>query len=261
MGDGRKGTPDFLVERLARNELPAAEAELLRARLEAEGGPDRLEELRRSDEELLRAHPPGPAVAEIRRRAQAGKPSPPPFRIPVLAFALPLAVAAALIVVAVLPQQQPFPGEPEEITRVKGLAPHLAVYRKSGADAERLGAGALARAGDLLQVGYVAAGRPFGAVLSVDGRGAVTLHWPEQEEAIPRLAQDGEVTLPQAYELDDAPAYERFFLVTSPEPFEVAEVMAAARALAEDPATARTAALQLLPGLEQVSIELEKAGP
>ncbi|HVV49481.1 MAG TPA: ActD-like protein, partial [Polyangia bacterium] len=68
----------------------------------------------------------------------------------------------------------------------------------------------------------------------------------------------GEVRLPSAYQLDDAPAFERFFLVRAEAPFEVAPVVAAARALAARTDEARRAPLPLPAGFDQVSLTLEK---
>ncbi len=51
----------------------------------------------------------------------------------------------------------------------------------------------------------------------------------------PPLDPRGPVVLPSAYELDDAPGFERFFLVYSAKPFDVAAVDPAARALAQLP--------------------------
>ena len=68
MGDDRP-VPEWLLERLARNELPAAEASRLRARLEARGEGGRLQAIERSDREILDAHPPAVVAAEVRRRA------------------------------------------------------------------------------------------------------------------------------------------------------------------------------------------------
>ena len=95
-------------------------------------------------------------------------------------------------------------------------------------------------------------------LLSIDGAGKVTLHWPENKSgAAAALKTSGEVRLPAAYELDDAPAFERFFLVRSTEPFSVATATEAARALAAHP-SARKQALALPPRFEQISLALDK---
>jgi len=67
----------------------------------------------------------------------------------------------------------------------------------------------------------------------------------------------GENRLPSAYELDDAPAFERFFLVQARKPFPVATALEAARALAAQP-SARRQSLALPPGFEQISLALDK---
>lgn len=141
---------------------------------------------------------------------------------------------------------------------MKGLAPRLEVHRShGGGGAEELREGAVAREGDLLQLSYVAAGRRYGAVVSVDGRGIVTLHWPEEGGPAAPLAQAGAVPLPHAYLLDDAPAFERFFLVTGDNAFDSATVVEAARRLAAA-GRARQDPLPLPAGLDQRALLLVK---
>lgn len=227
-------TPEYLVERLRAGDLPPDEAARVRARLEAERGADRFEALAREDAAVREAHPPGPALAEIRRRAGL---RPSRRRAPRSWLLVPAAAAAALAVaVAAIFRAPTSPlatGPAIEDTRLKGLEPRLEVHRdRPGAAPEALADGAGVRAGDLLQLSYVAAGKAHGAIVSVDGRGAVTLHWPERGGPAPRLASSGAVPLPSAYLLDDAPGFERFFLVTGDAPFDAALVVDAARRLA-----------------------------
>ena len=57
-------------------------------------------------------------------------------------------------------------------------APALRLYRRvAGAD-QLLRDGATARPGDLLQLAYAAGGETHGVILSIDGAGSVTLHFP-----------------------------------------------------------------------------------
>jgi hypothetical protein len=258
--------PDLLVERLAKGDLPADEAAGVRARLEAEGGLGRLEALREDDRAALDAHPPGPALAEIRRRAGLLGPA---SRTPaarrrrtlfVLAPALGTAALAALLVVR-LPQGPGtgLPGAELEETTLKGLTPRLALYRQgAGGAPEPLGAGAAVRAGDTIQVAYVAAGRPFGAILSVDGSGTVTVHLPAASPLAAPLARGGETTLDHAYVLDTAPGFERFFLFTAAEPFPVAAVQEAVAGLAHD-GRARDGRPTIPGGVEAAELLLVKA--
>jgi hypothetical protein len=88
----------------------------------------------------------------------------------------------------------------------------------------------------------------------------VTVHFPSGAATAGGLEPKGETLLPFAYELDDAPGFERFFLVTSREPFPVEVVVGAAERLAAEPERARLAPLELPGKLEQSSIVLSK-GP
>jgi hypothetical protein len=109
-----------------------------------------------------------------------------------------------------------------------------------------------------VQLAYGSRGGGHGVLLSIDGAGKVTLHWPEKQDgAAPPLKATGEIRLPSAYELDDAPAFERFFLVRAATPFPVATAVEAARALAGQP-SARRQALPLPAGFEQISLTLDK---
>ena len=218
--------PDWLLERLAAGELPATEAARLRARLEAEGGLARLHALEVSNQEILDAHPPAAVATEVRRRAQRRT----PVRRTVLMSTLALGVAGLAVVFALA--RGPRPGDRAgdlEETTARGLQPHLHVYRKQGQGIERLKDGARVRGGDLLQIAYVAAGRRFGVVASVDAGGAVTLHLPEAAGPAVRLGSGQAVALTGAFELDANPGFERFVFVTADQPFDTAEVVASLR--------------------------------
>jgi hypothetical protein len=261
--------PEQILERYLLGELSARERRRLERILRRdETAAARLAALKRSDAEILAAYPPGEMAEKIRARAASqpglsgsarreqdarGRRG---FRLP--SFAMPLA-AAALILIAILPLRTAFSSRDE--TRAKGLESRLEVYRQRENGDERLRDGAPAAAGDLLQVAYVAAEAGYGLIVSIDGRGTVTGHFPRQAPAgapAPALKQGGEIALPFAYQLDDAPGFERFFLVTSADPFDVEPVLRAAAALAADPEAARRQPLALPAGLEQASLLIIK---
>jgi hypothetical protein len=145
--------------------------------------------------------------------------------------------------------------------RAAGLAPHLVIHRKVGTEITRVDDGTLAHPGDIVQVSYVAAGNRHGVVLSVDGAGTVTLHHPKAASDPPALQARGEHPLGHAFELDGAPGFERFFLVTSGDtPTDVDRVLSAARSLAEaGPSVARVDPLSLPPAWRQASVILHKS--
>ena len=220
---------DWLLERLAAGELPAAQTRALRERLVATGEQDRLDALTASNKEILTAHPANEVTAEVRRRA-AVVPVSVARRVPAnwrpvwaLSFATAGAAAIALLLVRA-PAGPPSPdllrGQPEQETiTLKGLQPSLGLYRKTTAGVERLGPKARLRPGDIVQVRYIAAGKRYGVVASCDARGAVTLHLPETPGRAVALAKDGERALAHSYELDNSPGFERFVFVTADAPF------------------------------------------
>ena len=247
--------PDVLLERHRLGELPPAEAEALARRMADDDGLRlRLQALERSDEEIRRGIT-ARLAAQVRARVGAVRPAPlsPRGRF----WPLPVAVAAAALAFAVLGPRAQVPVVPQpQADRIKGLGPSLAVFRKTADRSEALADGDRARPGDLIRLGYRAAGRRFGAILSLDGRGHVTLHLPrEGRRAVP--LQAGEVVLlDHAFELDDAPRWERFFFVTSETPFDLAAVVDGARHAPLDGAP--PAALALPAPLEQSAFSLEK---
>jgi hypothetical protein len=247
-------TPDWLVERIALSELPPAELERARAQLLSEpDGADRLAKLEASNLETLRAHPPALVEAEIDRRTRRPT-APRSLRWVPVALALPALAAAATVVVMRPPSQV------EDGDRVKGLAPALELFRKRGAQSEELRSGARTRPGDVLQLRYQRAGRTHGLIVSLDGAGAVTWHLVDRGHSA-LLQGSAAVALDAAYELDAAPGFERYFFITSATGFDAAPVLQAARALAQDPARARSAKLTLPSGLEQASFLVEKESP
>ena len=125
---------------------------------------------------------------------------------------------------------------------------------------EALADGTAVRPGDLVQLAYQAAGKPFGVIVSLDGRGSVTVHHPKDGRAAARLVSGQPVRLTHAYRLDDAPRWERFYFVTSDHPFEVDAVVAASERLA----AGRAAPVDKLPlpaSLDQFSFTLTKEEP
>jgi hypothetical protein len=256
-------TPDWLLERLAQGELDAAD---VRARLVAEGRSpeDEIAALRRADRDVLAAHPPADVAAEIRRRAATGArvPTPRPTR---WVFGAGFAVAgsvAAIVAGRLNPPTRVASQPAAETTTIKGTTragAQLYVYRHQRQGDERLADGERVAPGDLLQLAYTTAEQGFGVMLSIDGAGAVTQHWPEPGAARAAvLRPGGEVRLPSAYELDAAPVFERFFLVKSAQPFEVAPIIEAARQLSSRRSEARRPPLPLPDRFEQVSLALEK---
>lgn len=258
---------DIELERYALLELPAsAHAKLERCIAEDLDAQARLREIRRTNQEILASYPPETVVPSIERRAyraSAERQGNTRRGFPLLVPILGALFAAAVFAIVPQPSKKPEVQTRAQLepTRVKGQKPTLLVFLKPGLgeSPRSLPDGSVVKPHALLQLAYIAAGRPHGVVLSIDGRGAVMLHHPSTAGGSSRLAI-GQVVLPNAYELDDAPRFERFFFITSTAPIDPAQVMAAAQKLAADQAQAHHAKLSLQSGLEETSLLLVKEG-
>jgi hypothetical protein len=206
-------------------------------------------ELEASDKEILEKYKPADMAAQIAKKAalndkdskleldiDESEKTTPFSRKFSSRYLIPAAAAAALIIAVLLPITMGNRDySPLELTRVKGAeVPQLKVYRQSGNESEILKNDSIARNYDLLQLTYRVSGPTFGTIISVDGRGVVTKHYPEEGDQSPRLSTGGEQYLPFAYELDDAPLFETFYLITSDRPFSTEEVMDLAASAARD---------------------------
>jgi hypothetical protein len=254
--------PDIILERYRLNELPKQQSDRLTDRL-AHDAPlrDRLDALARSDDELRRGALPATLAERLRTAAAARTHASHRSAWRSAAYwALPAcAVMAAIVIIAVARTQGPgsVASNAADGDRIKGPGAVLALYRRTDGGSETLADGAIARAGDLLRVGYRAAGRPYGVILSIDGRGTVTMHLPASGDRAAALDRGATVLLDAAYELDDAPQWERFYFITGDTAFRVAPVVDAARRAAGDHRSA-PAVLALPHGLEQSTFSLQK---
>ncbi len=228
--------PDLYIEKLLLGELDDEK------RRELEADPEvkrRTAELEASNRQILDQYDPDTMARQIRARFEREHAEEQKRRtiIPFRPRAVALVAAAALVMavsgVAIFRTTALADQHLTDTVRMKGLEPHLLIYRQANGESELLSDGATASAHDLIQVGYVAGQHEYGMIFSIDGRGVITVHFPESPSGPLRLEQDGETHLSYAYELDDAPEFERFYLLSSPRRFdralgyEVAEQIAA----------------------------------
>ncbi len=233
--EGTKAISQWKLERYLLEELPRHEMEQIREALEQDASlSERLEALRMSNDDVLEKYPAAWMARRIEQRAHTAQAA--RGKRGWLAQLWPAPAALAVAVAAIVPLLDPQERAEEvvdgpSLIRAKGLEPHLIMHRKTESGAELLESAAAVEKGDLIQIQYVAAGRGYGAIVSIDGRGRVTTHLPATGGEAVALTKTGAVSLPFALELDDAPRRERFYFVTSRAPFSMSTVIAAAQRL------------------------------
>jgi hypothetical protein len=151
---------------------------------------------------------------------------------------------------------------PEDRMKGDATSTELRVYLKTGNTERMLEDRALVRGGNTIQLAYSVDGelrdgstgvplaRPspavsaafprerYGVIFSIDGRSAVTLHFPYSPRQSTRLTLGKRVPLEEAYTLDDAPDFEIFFFVVHDEALDPRAVLTLAEQLARNPAAA-----------------------
>ena len=253
--------PDFLLEQYALGELGVAEEARVAQALRSDAALRlRLEELAASNAVILAEAPPAQIAAAIRRRMLSSSGGATRGAVFKPSSTLFFAAAAAVLVLAgaVYGRALLFPTA-QELSRPKGGAPGLSIYKKTAAGSEELRDGSPAAPGDILQIRYSAAGERHGAIISLDGRGTLTVHLPEGQAATAGLLAPAGSVLGSAYELDDAPGFERFFILSSRSAFDLKTALAALHDLASK-GDAISAAPALPAGMEWKSFLVIKTG-
>jgi hypothetical protein len=257
---------DLMIERYNLGEVTGGEKEIILAAFDTLPGlRDRLEELKYSD-------------AEIRRRYPAPRLQPPAAKPQFRTFRFIGLSAAALVICVVLPALF-FPNLRTSVSftdRIKGNAGNvldeknrtgLKVYLKpepgdAGEGNIELEDGAVLHEGNTIQLAYTVgkgrSGECYGVIFSIDGRSALTVHYPYGEGQSARLAPGKRILLDEAYTLDDAPDREIFFFVISDSPMDVKKILYSAKELAQNPKMAPERSLSVFKGYEIETVTLRK---
>jgi hypothetical protein len=250
MNEQHRPIADVELERYLLDELPQGDMQNLRQALDRD--PDlrlRLADLERSNREVLAKYPPAWMDRRIALRLDQARRAPPRASRSLARYWPVPAAAMVLLVAAFSAVLLPRRGE-----HLKGLEPGLALFRKTATGTEKLENGSPAAPGDLVQIVYQAAGMKHGAILSVDGRGTVSLHLPPAGDRSAPLPA-GSDTVGYAYLLDDAPRFERFYLITADTAFALSGVRAQMARLA---GAAGRQELELPAGFRQCVFTLNK---
>jgi len=220
----------FMLEKYQLGELSPEDREMVKEALTVDSGlQERLKALDESDREL-----------RLRCPLESLRLQPPRFiRVKTAAR---LAGLAALIIAGILVpvlygvfSTTPVSTAAESTDRIKGTVQtnsELLIYVQGQeiflADQTAL------QEGNTVQLAYIApAGTEhYGVIFSIDGRSAVTMHYPYRKGQSSLLISGKRTFLNEAYTLDDAPDYEVFVLVISERPLDVDMVLRKAREIA-----------------------------
>lgn len=189
-----------------------------------------MDAIRKSNEEILRAYPASgmkeavlAKMTESAGKTGTGKKYILSFRIASYAAAVCCVVLLSFVAVRTEFFTSGSGVTIENGERIKGGGQKLFVYRKAGDAPVPLSAKTKLSANDIVQISYIAGGDAFGAILSVDGNGVVTQHYPDSGDYTARLSNEGESSLDFSYRLDNAPKFERFIFVSGGEKLPLAE--------------------------------------
>ncbi len=273
----KKQYPQITLERYVLGELPASERkEVDEAIVNDSAIRERLERIRKSNKEILTEYPAERTAREIelrvhsentretydeensgqRRTLFAGIIS----AVGNTLSAVPAPIAmVTVLALALVPALYFYSDSGSGTERIKGLNSKLTIYRNTPEGAVALAPWDSVSVGDVLQLGYIAAGQPYGVIFSIDGRGNHTLHFPAHVDGSTELEQDGEQLLDFAYELDDAPRFEHFFLVLSESRINVTAILDSVHShVSQHDTTVEPGSLPIPEGCKVTSIVLRK---
>lgn len=253
--------PDLILEKYHLGELPArAMKEVERILKEDPALRERLVQLRASNDEIIAKYSPAEMARNIGNRlrkagASTGVPAGEKGFFGKLSRHVPAitGIAAAVVIIPVLFITIYF-GQND---RLKGKD-DLFIYRKTASGEETLRDGDTAKQGDVLQLAYMAGGKRYGAIFSIDGKGNLTWHFPASMQEDTKLEPGKKTLLAESYELDNAPAFERFFFITSGNRLVLSNIVRSASILAKDPGGSAGKSRELFNGNGVVIITLKK---
>ncbi len=227
--------PDWKLERYLTGDLPEGEMREIRELEKTdEKLAHRVKLLREDNAAILRKMPFERLAEKMDARDSGAERKDNVVRFGFVKFAAAAALVLAVVSVALFSQREIGPATdggaramdvaladvPDDGTRIKGLDARMEVWKKTGDSAVQMSNLGEAREGDEIQLRYAVPEKCYGMLFSMDGNGTVTVHMADGSQAI-ALEPGKMTTLPFAYKLDNAPKFEKFFLLTSRAAFEL----------------------------------------
>jgi hypothetical protein len=253
----KRRIPDILLERYVLNELPAKRMKEMDTMVSAD--PDlraRVNVLIQSNAEFINDNPYErfENIIMNKKNMKTNRTKHSRIKILIPTFALSL----SLITVCIINFFPDYFNGIDTTTVVKGNENALFIYKKIDSNVVQLSNGGKARTGDLLQLAYQIIKNNYCIIFSIDGRGRITYHYPVDPSAPAKIDSHKKTLLTESYELDDAPDFERFFIISSADQFDAAPVIRSIERLASIKDLAKYSNIQLDPALNVYSLLINK---
>ena len=228
--------PTRILEEIKNSELDAANFYSIYGKENIETA---LNNLKKSDEEILNTYSVEAMKAAVAAKLEGTKKSENntaknnilkfPTASRFISYAAAAVFLAAILIPAGIKNSKISAANTVPTERVKGQAaaranqnPSINLYRQKGREVQALNNGDFARSGDVIQITYNAGAEEYGVIFSVDGNGNITRHFPENSwQAGQLIHRNDETPLDFSYELDNAPDFECFIMVTSKKNFSL----------------------------------------
>lgn len=264
--------PDIILEQYVLGELSESKMSEIKKISESDSSIyRRINDIKTSNAEILAKYPPSLMCEKISEAVlQAGKGNKTKLLhfIPIPAIG---AVAATILFLFIFPIRIHHPStsgtigtissvgtstNTADVIRTKGGNSYLGIFRKTNSEPEQLKDGSVAHEGDILQIVFQST-HPYGVIFSIDGRGNVTLHYPDSGQSSTKIEKGKRIFLEKAYQLDNAPEFERFFFIASDVGVNTDYILTRARSLAKNTQLASSEQLSIA-GTKETSILIKK---
>jgi hypothetical protein len=263
----KHNTPDITLEQYILGELPKSQMKELEREIKADTGlRKRIDRIADSNKDILTAYPPSFVKNRIETRV------PRRFVKKSMRFnrtiLLPVfgAAAALAVILFAFPINVHHPVSSNgnlsrnetifDTIRFKGDDSKLYIFRKTETEPELLTNGSVVHEGDIIQIVYQTQ-KQYGVIFSIDGKGNITLHYPNSPSDSSKTENGKKVYLQKSYQLDSAPVFERFFFVYADIGLSPDYILIKAKSFAKDPERAENEPLKIA-GTKVVSVLLRK---
>lgn len=227
---------DILLEKYLLNELPPKEKIRVDNQLKKDSElQKRLENIEKSNKDILENYSAEIIaanilnIAKLREKKDSKRKNSQTKHIKNLFLTALITTTAAITFFVFLPLENTITNISNnnliENTTIKGEHVKLFIYRKKNNQVTQLENDAKAFENDLLQIRYQSTKNKYGVIFSVDGNGTITLQYPQNTYSTTKLKSSKKEALSNAYELDNAPLFEKFYFVTSTDEINIQELI------------------------------------